>query len=341
MFKKGFSYDDVLMKPRESNIRSRSQVSLAVKLSKGISLGNPFIPANMKTVMNKNIISIMSQNHGMTLMHRFESKEEQLKTAQYIVEQGYENYAGMSIGVKPSDYKMVEEFAKIGIKIICIDIAHGHSVSCLEMCEFISKNYPDVLLIAGNVATGEGARSLWLAGADVVKCGIGAGSICLTRIETGSGSPQLTAIMDAWEEKKKLEASSKFNKEIFLIADGGLTNTGNCAKALAFSDMVMAGNLFAATDESPGEIVELDGIRYKHYDGSSTHKDTHVEGVRALKECKGPMQNVLDRMKQGVSSALSYQGVDNLTEFKKVVEFIEVSPIAQRENGAHDVRVVG
>lgn len=329
------------MLPRESSIKSRSNVSLEVELSKGIKVKNPFIPANMTTIVNEKVLHIMVQNGSLSIMHRFDNEEEQLRIAKWIVDNGYEHFAGMSIGVREIDYSMVVKFFNIGIRIICIDVAHGHSSQCIELTKYISNFYPDIFLIAGNVATGEGARALWLAGADAVKSGIGPGSICTTRIETGTGSPQLTAIKDAWDEKLELEKYDLIKKPIFLIADGGLTNAGNCAKALVYSDLLMAGNLFAATDESPGEVVELEGVRYKHYDGSSTLKEDHVEGVKSIKECKGSLSKVLERLCQGVRSALSYQGVDNLKDFKEVVEFIELSPIAQRENGAHDVRVVG
>jgi len=336
------SYADVLLKPRFSTVRSRSDVSIEVELSKGIKVKTPFIPANMKTIVNEKVIDKMCQNSSMTLMHRFDDTNEQLRIAGWIVDHGYENLAGMSVGIKDSDKQMLINFIQIGIKIICIDVAHADSEDTHNFVKWIADKYPSIFLIVGNVSTGEAAGALWQLGADAVKIGQGSGSICLTRIETGNGMPQFSALMEVVSERKKLQnCSSLKNKKMFIIADGGLTNAGSVVKALAVgADLVMAGNSFAGADESPGDVIELDGIKYKHYDGSSTYREKNIEGVRALTDYKGSLQSILDKFCDGLRSGLSYQGVFDLHELKNVAKFVRITPAAAKESDHHDVRVI-
>lgn len=340
----GLTFDDVLLIPQHSKIKSRKEIDISIKLTKYLEFKHPIIPANMKTVTDFEMAKLIADTGGLAILHRFMPIEEQLEIINKFVlmtEEGtpdYTRHVGVSVGVKQEDYENIKGLYQLGARIFCIDIAHGDSQHCVNMTEFISKVYPDVFIIAGNVATGDGAKRLWRAGADCVKCGVGPGSLCTTRIETGNGVPQLTALSDISDVKKEL--ARKWLKPIFIIADGGIKSAGDIVKALCFADMVMVGNLFAGTDETPGEVLQVDGKRYKSYAGSSTHKTNHIEGVMALVPTKGPAKNVLTKLCEGLSSGLSYQGCDNLTELKEDPQFVRITNAGLRESHPHDVKEI-
>ena len=184
-------------------------------------------------------------------------------------------HIGFSVGIKPESKEAVKRFTNLGVKIICIDVAHGDSKNCIDMTSWIKNNYPDVLLISGNTATGEGTYRLWEAGADMVRIGVGNGSICSTRLETGNGVPLLTSLIEAYEVKK--EFKQRYNRDVYIISDGGCSKVGDICKSLCFSDMIMSGNLFSGCMETPGTTVTIDGHVYKEYVGSSTHGSSHIE----------------------------------------------------------------
>ncbi len=353
--KETLSYDDVLLVPQYSDISSRSKVDLTVKLPKGIIVRNPIVPANMKTVTGLEMAKTIYYMGGMAILHRFMPFEEQLEIVnklhsldnyglpeQHKAKPEYPfNYVGISIGVQEQDKINLEKFVENrGINIICIDIAHGDSKMCVDMVSWIAKKYPRCLLIAGNVATGIGARRLWEAGADIVKVGIGPGSLCTTRIETAAGVPQLSAIMEVAKVKHELKTTglkSFEDREIAFIADGGIKSAGDIVKALCFADLVMVGNLFAGTDEAPGDTVTVGGNLYKTYVGSSTHKTTHIEGVAAMVPLKGSAKLVMARLLEGLASGCSYQGSINLTELKENPAFIRMTNSGLKESHPHDV----
>lgn len=345
MLRESLTFDDVLLVPQYSTIKSRSTVDLSVKLN-GLEFSHPIIPANMKTVTGLEMSRFIVKSGGLAILNRFIPIEEQYAAIQEIRDIDGLNKFAISIGVKDSDKELVTNFVNAGLKIICVDVAHGDSLQCVNMVTWIKTKYPNVTVIAGNVATGSGARRLWEAGADVVKVGVGPGSLCTTRIETGNGVAQLTAIMDvavAQAQLRELErtrpADAKKNLTYTFIADGGIKNAGDVVKALCFADMVMVGNLFAGTDEAPGDLFYIDGHAYKSYAGSSTHKANHIEGVTAMVPYKGAAPQVLTKLLEGVRSGCSYQGVDNLEDLKEVCEFVRISGAALRESHPHDVIV--
>lgn len=327
--REALTYDDVLLEPKYSEIKSRSEVSLALYTTKGFHFKSPIVPANMHDIMGVEMASVMYEQGCLSLMHRFCSIDEQLNFFKILVEKyGNDifNYVGCSIGVKDIDKENVAKFAAIGCKIICIDVAHGDSHQASTMTTYISRNYPDSLLISGNVATGEGARLLWCAGADLVKVGIGPGSICTTRLETGNGVPQLTALSDIYTIKEG--RIDKLNKGI--IADGGIKTSGDCVKALCFADMVMTGGLFAGTTETPGSLVLYNDTLLKKYGGSSTHKASRIEGCVTFTQPKGSAKIVLDRLHEGIQSGCAYQGAGTLFQLKKNPCFVKVSSVQHK-----------
>lgn len=343
MIREGLTFDDVLLVPQHSDIESRSKdVDISVRWG-ALHFEHPVIPANMKTVTGEEMATKVIESGGLAILHRFMDEKEQLMIANKLFDDhGNENLA-MSVGVKPVDREMVTRFREAGIRIICIDVAHGDSDMCINMISWIKSKHPDMFVIAGNVATGEGARRLWQAGADVVKVGVGPGSLCTTRIETGNGVPQLTALMDVAEVQRQLNELERTKypnekkKHFRIIADGGIKNSGDIIKALCFADMVMVGNLFAGCEETPGERLSIDGVSYKKYVGSSTHKTNHIEGVAALVLTKGSYSSVLTKLLEGLTSGCSYQGAHNLEELKDNPVFIRITNAGLKESHPHDV----
>jgi IMP dehydrogenase len=344
MIREGLTFDDVLLVPQHSDIGSRSKdVDISVKWG-GLHFAHPIIPANMKTVTGEEMAVKIIKSGGLAILHRFMEEKEQLAVSNRIFDNhGNENFA-VSVGVKPNDREMVGRFRDAGIRTVCIDIAHGDSVHCTEMISWIKAKYSDVLVIAGNVATGSGARRLWEAGADVVKVGVGPGSLCTTRIETGNGVPQLTALMDVAETQRQLNELERTRtypgekrRYYRFISDGGIKSAGDIVKALCFADMVMVGNLFAGCEEAPGDRIVIDGVSYKKYVGSSTHKTNHIEGVAALVPYKGAVSDILTKLIEGLRSGCSYQGAHNLDDLKDNPVFIKITNAGLKESHPHDV----
>lgn len=321
----GYTFDDVMLVPKLSEVESRSNIDLSVDLGKGIVLRCPVVSANMTNVTGPKMAQTLAHLGGLPILHRFCSDDEAV--AMHL-EAGLTGAS--SVGVQEADKERAAKLYAAGSKIFCVDVAHGHHRNCISMVEYLAKKYPDVLLIAGNVATKQGALALYNAGADVIKVGIGGGSLCTTRIETGNGVPQLSALADVYS---LLDDRKGFT----IIADGGLRAAGDLVKALCFSHAVMLGNLLAGTDEAPGTITTINGFPYKEYVGSSTHKTNHIEGVRANVPCKGPVKNVIDHLMAGLKSGCSYQGVDNLAELRDEPEFITISSAGLKESHPHDI----
>ncbi len=332
-----YTFDDVLLVPKFSTIESRKDVDLSVDLGNGIELAIPIVSANMKNVTGLNMALKIADMGGLAILHRFFANPlfdqiDAFKTA-LQTHKSYANHIGISIGVQKVDYDYVGIYAENGVKIICLDIAHGHSSRAINMVAKIKARYPKLLLIVGNVATPEGFCALAESGADVIKVGIGPGSLCSTRTETGNGVPQLSALSDCYDAMRDSYPNVK------IIADGGIKQAGDITKALCFSHAVMVGNLLAGTDEAPGDIINVDGKTYKQYSGSSTFKKDHVEGVSALVATKGPAEHIVNKLLQGLRSGCSYQGVSNLEYLRRFPEFVLITNSGLVESHPHDVIV--
>lgn len=326
----GFTFDDVLLIPKLSNIESRSNIDLSIDLGKGVKLFIPIVSANMKNVTGPEMARKIAELGGLAILHRFDNMDNCLNN--YIVAMSDETYRykiGASIGIHEHDKKLAEKLIKLGCKIIVVDVAHGHHENVRSMCQYIKNNYPDVLLISGNVATPNGAEFLRNCGSDVIKIGVGPGSLCSTRIETGNGVPQLSALDNIYQT---VGSNTK------IIADGGIKSGGDLTKCLCFSHAVMLGNMLAGTDEAPGDIILVDGKRFKQYAGSSTHKSKHVEGVIGLVPYRGSVTQVVTKLTDGLRSGMSYQGANNLSELRSDPEFVLISNAGLTESHPHDVR---
>ena len=330
--KESYSFQDILLIPAYSEIKSRdTDVDVSVRLGDYV-FSNPIIPANMKSVTGESMAKAVAENGGLAIVHRFMPLKEQLEIANRNIP--LLRNIGFSLGVKEEDYVAVGLLYNIGVRIFCIDIAHGHSKMCCDMIKYIKENFDDTLLIAGNVATGEGAKMLWECGADVVKTGIGSGAICSTRIQTGNGVPQMSALMDVAEAQANCK---KHNKPCYFISDGGILSSGDCVKALTFADMVMTGKLFSGCSDAPGEVLYDDnGKAYKEYAGSSTiNRTKNIEGVVAHSNVSGNFKEILEPLLGGIRSGISYQGVSNLTDLKDSPQFVKISSAGLEESKPH------
>ncbi|MDE1861408.1 MAG: IMP dehydrogenase [Thaumarchaeota archaeon] len=260
---------------------------------------------------------------------------------------------GAAVGVKGDFMERAEALLEGGADVIVVDIAHGHSDNAINTVRLIKKAFPNCDLIAGNVATAQGAEDLIKAGVDAVKVGVGSGSICITRVITGSGVPQLTAVMDCAEVGKK--------HGVPVISDGGVRNSGDATKALAAgASTVMVGSLLGGTDESPGSFVMKNGKRFKIYRGMASFyaalgrksketgsvemsedlNDYVAEGVEAMVPYKGSVVDIVKQLTGGIRSGLSYCGADTISQMQQNAEFIKMSTAGYAESQPHDVELM-
>ena len=320
-----YTFDDLLLVPRYSDIESRKDVSLHTAIL-GVSI--PIVSANMKSVTEYEMAKAMEKLNGLAILHRFMTIEKNID----IFKECNPHYTGCSVGVKNEDYERVSRLVRENCDIICVDIAHGDSLLARQMISYIKNNYPEVFIIAGNVCTGRAAVELAEHGAHVIKVGIGPGSLCSTRIKTGNGVPQMSALMDVYYARE--DSGLNFG----IIADGGIRNSGDIVKALCFSDMVMLGSLLAGTEEAASLPIEKNGKKYKIYQGSSTYKNENVEGVVGLVPSTGPVAKVIDELLQGVRSGLSYQGVRSIKELHEIDKhFVKITNAGLAESHPHDI----
>lgn len=258
---------------------------------------------------------------------------------------------GAAVGVSRDFEERLERLAAANVDIFCVDSSHGHSAGVLETVKKIKKVYPDIPVLAGNVATAEGTRSLIDAGADAVKVGIGPGSICTTRVVTGAGVPQLTAVMDAAEEANK--------SDIPIIADGGIKYSGDIAKGLAAgAEAVMIGSLFAGTSESPGETILYEGRTYKSYRGmgsigamkhgsSDRYFQEHTreaskfvpEGIEGRVPFKGPLAESVHQLIGGIRAGMGIVGAIDLKQLRQKAKFIKITVAGVVESHPHGVAI--
>ena len=475
--REGFTFDDVLLVPKFSDITSRSQTDLSTNLSRNIKLNIPLISANMDTVTESTMATTMARQGGIGIIHRFLTIEEEAnqvlkvkRSGSVMIENPYQishdktiedaidlmnekevsgllvidsdsklvgilterdvlfesinskklvselmtkdvissnenttldeardilknhrieklplvndtnhitglyttqdilnitNFpnaskdkkgrplVGAAVGVKGDFLDRTEALLEAGADAIVVDIAHGHSENAINTVKNIKKAFPDCELIAGNVATAQGTEDLIKAGVDAVKVGVGSGSICITRVITGSGVPQLTAVLDCAEIGKKYD--------IPIISDGGTRTSGDATKALAAgASSVMLGSMLGGTDESPGSTITKNGKRYKFYSGmasmaaarrrkskennpNDTEDDLNdyvAEGVEAMVPYKGSVTDILVQITGGIRSGLSYCGGHNINQMQNNAEFIKMSRAGFAESQPHDVDVL-
>lgn len=343
----GLSFDDVLLIPQKSEVTSRADVSLKTEITPGFFLDIPIIATNMDSVTGIDMAVAMSKYGGLAFIPRFDVPEVEAEKIAAVKREKARVFA--AIGLRDDFMIRAKLCVKAGVDGLLLDVAHGHMTKMLVAIKQLKTTFK-LPLIAGTIATYEGAMDLYQAGADTLKVGVGAGSICITRVIAGSGVPQITALMEAARAKKNFRRK-------FLMADAGMKNSGDVVKALAAgADCVSTGSLLAGTDEAPGKVIEREGIYFKEYNGSTSalekqremgrhnghkpHFGLHVEGVSGFVRYKGPVKIVLDQLCAGIRSGFSYSGAKNITEFHKKAQFIQITNAGLRESHAHDVEFV-
>lgn len=358
---KALSFDDIQLMPRYNNITSRKDVDTSVRLGE-IELRIPVLSANMDTITGFAMANAMFRLGGLGVLHRFCSIEENIQlfkdatfqnSSDWVNKVPYPN-AVVSLGVNEG-LERIEALYEVGARYFCIDVAHGHSQAVGHIIEKIREAYcNNVFLIAGNVCTAEGAEYLADKGADAIKVGIGPGSVCQTRIKTGFGIPQFTAIQECR------------HVNCFLIADGGIKTPGDAVKAFAAgADAIMVGGMLAGTDETPGEIISetvqvrprtysdmedprdyLQTVKYKLFRGMASKEAQDefmgsmndwktAEGIEIKVKAKGPVSDVIADLMGGIRSGMTYCGANTIQQIRQRARWVEITAAGAAEGKPH------
>ncbi|MEB3196373.1 MAG: IMP dehydrogenase [Candidatus Sericytochromatia bacterium] len=340
----GLTFDDVLIVPKRSSVFSRAEVSLKTRLVGDLTLELPIVSANMDTVTELAMAQALRARGGLGIIHRFIPDPQ--RHADMVAHAPAPRI--LALGVKLSDLDKIPLVAELDG--VLIDVAHGHHDRVMEMIATIRERHPRLWVIAGNVATAEAAWDLLEAGAHALKVGVGPGAVCTTRIVTGCGYPQLTAILkcraaiNRWWDVERRKARPRVATAPTLIADGGIRNSGDIVKALvAGADSVMIGSLFAGTDEAPGEVVTEHGKAFKVYRGMASSgamqvvgADRTPEGISTLIPYKGPVAPLLRQLEGGIRSGLSYCNSGSIADLHdQTIEMVRISPASMRESQPH------
>lgn len=330
------SFDDILLIPQHSDVQSRKDVSLRSVIGRGtkksIGLDVPIIAAPMDTVCEWEMAAAMRRNGGLGIIHRYMPIEKQVEQVRLAVAAG--RVAGGSVGAKGSFISDAQQLFNAGASLVLIDVANGHSEHAIQAVKHLRNVFGEQLhIMAGNVSTWDGYVRLSDAGADSVRVGIGGGSACTTRVVSGHGMPTLASIMD-------IRKNYKFGEGADIIADGGIRNPGDAAKALAAgANAVMVGRMLAGTDESPGDMVDgrkvFRGMASREAQEAGRGTVSGVEGISTTVPYVGTVDNIINDFKAGLSSALSYTGVDNLIDFYEESVYNRVSGNSLNETKPH------
>lgn len=332
---KALSFDDILLVPQHSDVKSRHDIDLTMKFGREykIVLSFPMVAAPMDTVCDYRMARVLAENGAVGSIHRYMSNESQQMIAEVLEQDALGAF--FAVGATNGYLEQAKKLVDKGVKALIVDTANGHSDIAIKAVEAL-RELP-VHIMAGNVSTWDGFRRLSDAGADSIRVGIGGGSACTTRIVTGHGIPTLASIMDIVENRKDTDAS--------IVADGGIRNSGDAVKAYAAgAHVVMLGSVLAGHDESPGET---------HYDsnGNPISKEFRgmasadaqrsrgyisvVEGISTTIPYKGSVKNTLEIFKNGIKSGISYSGLDKLSELAVESTYVEVSSLAKGESIPH------
>ena len=346
--KEALTFDDVLLLPQYSDVVP-SKTNIVLQLTKNISLKVPFLTSAMDTVTESKMAMAIAKEGGLGIIHRnLDIKNQSIEVKKV---KNKKLNVGAAIGTNQEDLDRAKTLISNGVDLIVIDTAHGHSKKVIQTLLKIKKITKNIPICVGNIATGEAAKRLYNSGADIIKVGIGPGSICTTRMVAGIGVPQISAIM---EVKKAL-----YKKNIKIISDGGIKFSGDIAKALAAgADAIMMGSIFAGTDESPGKKFKFNGRLYKQYRGMGSigamsagsanryfqknYKDKSKfvpEGVEGRVEYKGKVSKIIYQLQGGLRSSMGYIGAKNLKEINKKAKFVKITKAGFYESMVHSVEM--
>lgn len=363
----GLTFDDILLLPGYSDF-SRSQIDLSTQLTKKIKLSIPFVSSPMDTVTESKLAITLAELGGIGIIHRNLTIENQANEVKKVKKQAL--LVGAAIGANNFE-KRVQALVKVGADVIVVDSAHGFSKGVIDATKYIRKNFPKAEVISGNIATENGAKALINAGADALRVGMGPGAICTTRIISGMGVPQITAILEVSKIAKRAGVP--------IIADGGIRYSGDMAKALAAgASTIMMGSFFASALESPGKIVILKReqvphrflsifekkqrrFSFKEYhamgspsamkrgakiksEGEFHNKDYKdrvliAEGVEGLVPIKGTVKDLIEQAIGGIKSGMYYTGARNIRELWRIAKFIKITQASLTESHPHSILV--
>lgn len=334
--RKCLSYDDVLLVPKYSSINSRSQVTIGSDLDDGKFFSLPIISAPMDTITETEMAVKMDKCGGLGIIHRYNSIEDQAHIVCKVRLSGVENVAA-AVGISGDFLDRAEMLVAQGANILCLDVAHGHHTMMKHAVNQIKTYYPHIHIMAGNVATKEAFEDLATWGVDSVRVGIGGGSICSTRIQTGHGMPTFQSVVDC-------AARDNF-PHVKIIADGGIRNSGDIVKSLAAgADFVMLGSMLAGTQQTPGSVyTSPQGKKYKTYRGMASKEAQHDwrgrhssnEGISTTVPYRGDVQDILTDLDNGIRSGFSYSGAKNLDQLHAKSEFVFQTTAGQFESSTH------
>lgn len=362
VLKEGYTFDDLLLVPAYSQVVPMD-VCLKTRLTPKIELKIPILSAAMDTVTEADMAIALAKSGGLGFIHKnliIEVQADMVRAVKAVKSSSPESaideqgrlLVGAAVGVSESTLPRVKALVEAGVDILTVDSAHGHSKGVIETVAKIHKLYPDIPLVGGNIVTSAAALALIEAGASVLKVGVGPGSICTTRVVSGVGVPQITAINDVYQVAKQHNVS--------VIADGGIKLSGDIVKALAAgADCVMLGGLLAGCEETPGDVIEVYGKRVKSYvgmgslsamqrgssdryfqGGQKELKKLVPEGIEATVPYKGPMADVVYQMMGGLRSGMGYCGCATIDDLKEKAQFIRITNAGLKESHPHDVENV-
>ena len=347
--KEALTFDDVTLAPKYSEILP-SEVNTGVELTKYLKLKVPLLSAAMDTDKESKIAIAIAKAGGIGIIHRNLDIKKQSKEVTKV--KNKKLLVGAAIGTTIEDIKRAKTLVDSGVDLLVIDTAHGHSQKVLKMLSRVKTDNQNTSICVGNIATREAAKKLYNYGADIIKVGIGPGSICTTRMVAGIGVPQITAIMEVSKALK--------GKKIKIISDGGIKFSGDIAKALAAgADAIMMGSIFAGTDESPGKKFKFKNKFYKKYRGMGSigamsagssnryfqknynDKSKFVpEGVEGRVEYKGSVSKIIYQLKGGLRSSMGYIGAKKLENIKKNAKFVKITKAGFYESMVHSVEMI-
>ena len=348
--KEALTFDDVTLAPKYSEILP-SEVNTGIQLTKNLKLKIPLLSSAMDTVTESKMAIAMAKAGGIGVIHRNLNIKKQILEIKKVKKQKL--LVGAAVGAGPNEFIRAEAIVKEGVDLIVVDTAHGHTKKVGEIIKFIKKfKNKRAALCAGNIATPEAAKFLIKLGVDIIKVGIGPGSICTTRLVAGIGVPQLSAILSVRNGLK--------NKNIKIISDGGIKYSGDLAKAFAAgADAVMIGSLFAGTDEAPGKLIKKNGKLFKSFRGMGSvgamnkgsadryfqikQKDTSKyvpEGVEGFAKYKGDVESIIYKLIGGLKSSMGYLGSKNIIKLRVKPNFVKITKAGFYESMVHNVDMV-
>ncbi len=348
--KEALTFDDVTLAPKYSEILP-SEVDTSIKLTNTLKLKIPLLSSAMDTVTESRMAIEIAKIGGIGIIHRNLNIQKQISEIKKVKKQRL--FVGAAVGAGPNEFRRAEAILKENIDMIVVDTAHGHTKKVSEIIKFIKKKKnKKTALCAGNIATPEAAKFLLNLGVDIIKVGIGPGSICTTRLVAGIGVPQLSAILSV--------RNGVANKKVKIISDGGIKYSGDLAKAFAAgADAVMIGSLFAGTDETPGKLIKRNGKLFKSFRGMGSvgamnkgsadryfqtkQKDTSKyvpEGVEGFAKYKGKVGNIIFKLIGGLRSSMGYLGAKQIKYLRDKPKFIKITKAGFYESMVHNVDII-